>query len=99
MHYKLQKSKHNLQLAASFPKINHECVGTYQRPTQQMKLRVLDFFTWTAACWRTDLSKDDWAVMFCDSSLGNRDARWSQTCYLAFLFCDLIASSSRFKQQ
>ena len=46
---------------------------------------------------RTDLSKGDWAVMFCDASLGNRDARRSQTCYLAFLFGNLIAWSSRFQ--
>ena len=46
---------------------------------------------------RTDLSKGDWAVMFCDASLGNRDARRSQTCFLAFLFGNLIACSSRFQ--
>ena len=46
---------------------------------------------------RIDLSKTDWAIMFCDASLGNRDARRSQTCYLAFLFGNLISWSSRFQ--
>ena len=45
---------------------------------------------------QTDPNQDV-AVMFFDASLGNRDARRSQTCWLAFLYGNLVGWNSRYQ--
>ena len=67
-----------------------ENILLYLKGVQDMPLRM----TRKTLEW---LVATGWAVLFSDASLGNRDARRSQTCWLAFLFGNLVGWNSRYQ--